>query len=370
MDIERGFTRTDINVFGQNPEVISIHTLDRYDMEASYTIDNEHWKCTTTSRKNQQLENPFTWVLNSSFAGETSYRGQDLQVWEFVSASTYKSVAVKKGTNEPVIIVTRELSHNGTVSSEMTLIVAEWNLKSSPQWMRYIPQYCIDENNVGDANGVVYFANNNWNCADPACDQTVPVGSGQPNYGCAEFVARCIAYGGYFPGLAATAPQGNYYSYAYGGNTYDLCLCSSLSDALGALGFSKLAAAYSSVDAGVATFGDGGDGYFSHAVIGVAPQVVDAHNNARLQIGVSDDLFNGVDGAWGLPGSPPTTGSTTGSYYSTQAELSQQGDAIFQGGSGAKGDSEQLTLFTEADGVKKSDTPIRVVEEKAMRKFQ
>lgn len=35
-------------------------------------------------------------------------------------------------------------------------------------------------------DAVVAFADQNWNCADVACDQTVPAGSGQPDYACAE----------------------------------------------------------------------------------------------------------------------------------------------------------------------------------------
>ena len=48
-----------------------------------------------------------------------------------------------------------------------------------------------------------------------------------------------------------------------------MCVTTSLSSALGQLGFVSQSAAASSVTAGCAAFGDGGDGYFSHAVIGI-----------------------------------------------------------------------------------------------------
>src|SRR5579872_2117576 len=34
------------------------------------------------------------------------------------------------------------------------------------------------------------YADSHWNCANAACSSTVSAGSGQPNFQCAEFVAR------------------------------------------------------------------------------------------------------------------------------------------------------------------------------------
>jgi hypothetical protein len=88
------------------------------------------------------------------------------------------------------------------------------------------------------------------NCADPSCSSTVPAGSGQPNYECAEFVSRSLASGiipllflllsslhvvsvyflaGYVPNLGPLDPQANYGSYSYNGQTYDLLWTSSQS---------------------------------------------------------------------------------------------------------------------------------------------
>jgi len=361
LDLEKGFARTDIHLWGKESARVNIHTLDRYDVESSFVIDNQNQKC-QTRHVTGQLTNPLKWVGNSSFAGESEYLGNTLENWEYKEGNVYYKIAVKKGTDQPVLFIT----HSGS-DSEMLMVVREWSIKPSPQWARYIPTTCIDENNVGDVNGVVYFANNNWDCADVACTQTVPAGTGQPDYACAEFVARCLAYGGFIPNIGATDPQGSYYQYSYNGQTYDLCLTTSLSSCLGVLGFQQLPAAYASVNAGVATFGDGGDGYFSHAVIGVAAQTVDAHNNARYQIPISDDLFNGVDAAWGLPNSPSTgTSSPSGSYYSTQQEASSPDYRL--GGAGSI--YNNAPAGSELSRVEKSESKeFRLVEEKPAKKF-
>ncbi len=68
-----------------------------------------------------------------------------------------------------------------------------------------------------DVSQVVQWADSQWNCgtlfcntnltnydafsqlkssADPTCASTVPAGSAQPRYACAEFAARSLAYGG------------------------------------------------------------------------------------------------------------------------------------------------------------------------------
>jgi len=161
-----------------------------------------------------------------------------------------------------------------------------------------------DAHLLRDAAAVAAFADNNWNCADVACDQTVPAGSPQPNYACAEFASRSLAAGGYLSGLGPYDDQSAYAAYGYNGNTYDLCWVAS--DSGGPLGLKDycIAAGYSqvgSVDAAVVGIVNGGDGPDSHAVIGVAPDTFDAHNNARYHVPTS---YYDVNSLWASGGSP------------------------------------------------------------------
>jgi len=72
----------------------------------------------------------------------------------------------------------------------------------------------------------VTFANDNWACLTAACTTKVPKqGDAQPDYQCAEFVARSLAYPGYMPGLATDSSQSAYESYnphLSNGRIYDL----------------------------------------------------------------------------------------------------------------------------------------------------
>ncbi len=73
------------------------------------------------------------------------------------------------------------------------------------------------------ANAAVSFADAHWNCATAACTSRVSAGSAQPNYQCAEFVARALAAEGKVPGLSSSSSQSAYGNYhARNGKTYDL----------------------------------------------------------------------------------------------------------------------------------------------------
>ncbi len=113
--------------------------------------------------------------------------------------------------------------------------------------------------------------------ADVACSSRVPDGSDQPGYECAEFAARSLAAGGLFkhmilifvflsdlgciPGLGPLDAQSSYINYAHG----NLISVSGLGAALDALGFTRVGTSPSSVQAGCAIAGNGGDGDWSHA---------------------------------------------------------------------------------------------------------
>lgn len=72
-------------------------------------------------------------------------------------------------------------------------------------------------------NAAVTYADAHWNCATAACTSRVAAGASQPNFQCAEFVARSLAAEGKVPGLNSNSPQSAYGSYrARNGKTYDL----------------------------------------------------------------------------------------------------------------------------------------------------
>jgi hypothetical protein len=78
------------------------------------------------------------------------------------------------------------------------------------------------------ANPEVQYADAAWNWVDPSGPGagTVSAGSGQADFGCAEFVSRALAAAGLIPGMNQYSPRtgpGGYDSYvASNGNTYNL----------------------------------------------------------------------------------------------------------------------------------------------------
>ncbi|MEY9871569.1 hypothetical protein ABH931_001042 [Streptacidiphilus sp. MAP12-33] len=146
----------------------------------------------------------------------------------------------------------------------------------------------------------VRYADAHWNWT--AWNDSTPVafGADQPNYQCAEFVARSLAAAGLIPGLSPDAPQNDYFTYhAPNGEVYDLLLISdlpqyhNLADYLHDSGIG--------VDLGdhpeLAQPGDvvvtyaGPDGTKSHTGLVVTAQtptsepLVDGHNHARIDYG-------------------------------------------------------------------------------------
>eukprot|EP01116_Phalansterium_solitarium_P006660 TRINITY_DN19001_c0_g1_i1.p2 TRINITY_DN19001_c0_g1~~TRINITY_DN19001_c0_g1_i1.p2 ORF type:complete len:181 (+),score=51.75 TRINITY_DN19001_c0_g1_i1:115-657(+) len=150
----------------------------------------------------------------------------------------------------------------------------------------------------GSIPDLVKFADANWNCQDVLCKlPRVHAGTYQPNYACAEFVSRTAAAGGYIP-LDPLAAQANYGAFHAGGKVYNLLCCGSkdanpschgepgLADYLVSVGWK----ATSSVKAGTACFVEGSDGYFSHAQVGVADGLIDAHNSARYHVAIYETV--------------------------------------------------------------------------------
>jgi len=215
-------------------------------------------------------------------------RGQDFDEWGYTVRNRTTRIAVlSSDTSTPVFMITHDIV-NGVIS-QTDITFEEFDTKEPEDWVFYVPQICnyTSEQVGGDVNAVVYFANNNWNCANVACTSRVAAGTGQPAYECAEFAARSLAAGSYLPGLSSTAPQASYSNYK--GN--NLCLVTGLSKALSALGFK----AVGTTEAAYAVFGDGGDGAWSHACIGIGANTVDCHNNARQGSTATGIMFKGIN---------------------------------------------------------------------------
>jgi len=148
------------------------------------------------------------------------------------------------------------------------------------------------------------FADQEWNCADVSCSSHVCTGCGQPNYQCAEFVARVLASGGLIP-LSPTAPQSSYEYFHANGRTYDLLWVSSknggitgLDDYLGDSGWTSCGGYNTCVTECSALIVVGADGPYSHAVAGVGLELCDAHNVARYHVPPS---IYSLDNVWNPP---------------------------------------------------------------------
>jgi len=154
---------------------------------------------------------------------------------------------------------------------------------------KYYPNQCPGPATVECCQGVQPFADRYWNCGDPACSYTVSAGTGQPNYQCAEFVARALSAGGWIPSIAPLASQSAYANYAYAGKVYDLLWVSDLQQAGSPLGLRELLVAMgwvtsSTIKLTSAVFVVGSDGNYGHVVVGVGSNLCDAHNVAHWHI--------------------------------------------------------------------------------------
>jgi hypothetical protein len=286
-----------------NAGIMVINEIYRYDLNATYTLD-ERDQCQKEASSGN-LPSPWSWIQLANFTGTTTFQGNTLDVWTYFDDHTVDTITLtisvyQTDPNTPVFF--SEKLSNGTTITTFTMTYLEWNPSPPEEWVFYVPNYCqgsskrgIDGTLGGDPASVASFANSQWDCTTPTCSARVPAGSAQPAYECAEFAARSLAYGGYIPGLSSSAPQSSYTNY----KGHNLCLTTGLSDALAALGFKKLANSGSSVQEAVAIFGNAGDGYFSHACIGVGSDLVDCHNNARKGYTATGIMYEGLDAVYG-----------------------------------------------------------------------
>jgi len=292
-DVPQGRARIDVRLEGPSG-TISNHILDRYDLNATYIIEDD--KCTKKTVSGS-LGNPWAWIATATFNGTSSFGGHSLDDWTAVvdGDTTLKVSVLSADTTKPVLFSEKYVNGSYIEQTDMTFL--EFNTSTPEEWVFSIPSFCTKEKSLvgGNPGDTAYFANSQWDCANPTCSQRVPAGSGQPGYECAEFAARSLAYGGYIPGLTSGAPQGSYGNY----KGHNLLLTTGLADCLAGLGFRKLPNSGSSVSAAVAVFGNAGDGTFSHACIGVGNNLIDCHNNARYQYPVSSIMYLGIDAVYG-----------------------------------------------------------------------
>jgi len=287
-DTKTNRARTDYKLEdeGAREHYIFIHILDRYDLHEEYTIEDQ--KC-SMKPVTGQLQDPWEWVAKASYVSTGVFRGQKFDEWQYVQGNDTTRLAVLSSDTTTPVWQNTHSNYNGAIT-QLDLIFEEWDTKEPEDWVFYVPQICnyTSEGLVGgDVNAVIYFANNNWNCVNVACTSRVPAGTGQPGYQCAEFTARSLAAGGYLPGLSSTAAQSAYGNYK--GN--NLLVTTSLSKALIGEGFHTAG----SVAAASALFGDGGEGAWSHACVGVGANTVDCHNNAREGNTASGIMYKGIN---------------------------------------------------------------------------
>ncbi|MGO8950745.1 MAG: amidase domain-containing protein [Ktedonobacterales bacterium] len=152
-------------------------------------------------------------------------------------------------------------------------------------------------------SAIVSYANSTWNCLDVFCTEKVKAGAAQPNYECAEFVARDIAWAEYIPDLGGASPQSEFDPYYVAGYTkhhYDLLLITptsglyTLADFLIDQGVGvNIGTNLSKMAAGdVVVFEDSNHVAQHTAVIVVkgsstSKTLVDAHNSARYHVSIS-----------------------------------------------------------------------------------
>jgi len=152
----------------------------------------------------------------------------------------------------------------------------------------------------------VNFADRTWNCDgnSPPCHRcrTVSSGSTQDPYGCAPYVAHCLAAGGLVK-ADKCGDEGQYDGVKLGGMEYNLnvvahqdpnCgqgnLC--LLDYLKALGWRRTDVVRAGTVCAVVGEDNGQPVPYGHVVFGVAHDVVNAHNVAEYHRPIGDYTIN------------------------------------------------------------------------------
>ena len=191
-------------------------------------------------------------------------------------------------------------------------------------------------------NAAVAYADSHWNCGNAACTYRVSAGTSQPNFQCAEFVARSLAAEGKVPGLSSTSSQSAYGSYrARNGRTYDLLWVGVNSGGYndgGVRGLyqyltengvgTNIGNSPSRAAAGDVTFHFEGQGHTGLLVQAGSNALADFHNNARYHVGYTEGYRTIIVHIGGnLPPPPPQcpatiqNGSSGSAVTTLQSEL-------------------------------------------------
>lgn len=154
--------------------------------------------------------------------------------------------------------------------------------------------------NGTNISAMLKYADETWNCigSHPPCVgcATVKAHSWQDPYGCAPYVAHCAAAGGFIKHVSLCGTIDEYSSVPYDGHQYELnCVsqhdtgCSggglSLTDYLLATGWTKT----QKIKAGTVCAVNGGDGDWTHIILGVGDNICNAHNYAAYHVDCSTE---------------------------------------------------------------------------------
>jgi len=305
-DVPKNMGRTDYKLQNDQHDIETIHVLERFDLHEIFElVDNQ--KCVIQPTTGS-IENPFDWVAKAEYNGTTTYHNQEHDVWVLYTTSTGSNVEQRlyvaaSNVNTPVYTTVHNVT--GKVVLDSAIEFLSFNPTEPESWVFAVPSTCNSSSPLAVKYGacnsaaVVYWANANWNCADLSCSSRVPSGSTQPSYACAEFTARSLAAGGYMINLQPTDPQSAYGDF----RGYDLLDVTGLNAFCAAVGtYTAHPATASAVQAAYAVMGNGGDGAWSHACIGVGAGVDDCHNYARQNWPSSGSFYAGVNAVWAPPG--------------------------------------------------------------------
>lgn len=226
-------------------------------------------------------------------------------------------------------------------------------------------------------NAAAAYADSHWNCANISCSSTVSAGSAQPNFQCAEFVARALSTEGLVPGLNSSSSQSAYGSYkAANGKTYDLLWVGwTTADGYdtGINGLyqylidnniaSNIGNSPSSAGVGDVVIYHEGQGHTSLIVTAGSSPLIDAHNNARYHIGYTEGYSSlvilHISGSTGGGGTTPPSaswpnvgeGSTGENVRSIQLMLNAHGDSLSVDGDFGPDTKSAVESYQSAHGL-------------------
>lgn len=233
----------------------------------------------------------------------------------------------------------------------------------------------LPRGSAGAANAAVSYADSHWNCANISCTSKVSAGSSQPNFECAEFVARALATEGKVPGLTSSSSQAAYGSYkAKNGKVYNLLWVGWAYGGWDGMGLyqyliqngigSNIGNTPSKAVPGDVPIYFEGAGHTSLLVQTGSNPLVDAHNNARYHVGYTEGYSLTIVHIANVasPPAPPTQspvggwptqqyGSTGRDVVSVQLLLQSHGYSLTADGDFGPTTRSDVEAFQKAHGL-------------------